>query len=132
MPINSSRPALTPVSSISSRRHASSTVSPTSTNPPGSAYLPLNGGFPRRISSRRPLASMTTQSTVSAGVFGNATNSNPQRCLDLFQALVVRRELFAAEHAAVDDDVGGVDEGGAVGGEPQHALGDVVRSEEHT
>ena len=65
-----SRPAFTPVSSISSRRQASSTVSPTSTNPPGSAYLPLNGGCPRRTSSTRPLASTTTQSVVSSGVLG--------------------------------------------------------------
>src|SRR5258707_6801550 len=129
MPISWSRLALTPVSSISSRRHASSTVSPTSTNPPGSAYRPLKGGFPRRISKRRPFASSTSQSVVRAGVLGKGTDfgrSNPQRRFDLLQALVVRRELLAAEHAAVDHDVGGVDEGGAVGGEPQHALGDVV------
>ena len=45
----------------------------------------------------------------------------------MLQAFVVLSELAAAEHAAVDDDIRGVDVGGAVGGEPQHALGDVVR-----
>ena len=72
-PRSSSRFTFTPVSSSNSRRQASSTVSPTSTKPPGSAYLPLNGACPRRISSTRPLASTTTQSVVNAGVLGTAS-----------------------------------------------------------
>ena len=39
-----------PVSSASSRRAASSSVSSTRTKPPGSAHLPLNGASPRWIS----------------------------------------------------------------------------------
>jgi uncharacterized membrane protein YphA (DoxX/SURF4 family) len=58
------------VSSLTSRRQADMTVSPIFTKPPGNACFPGQGSFPRRMSSRRPNGSKTTQSVARAGVCG--------------------------------------------------------------
>ena len=58
-----------PHSSRTSRRTASSAVSPTSISPPGSDQVPCAGGWPRRSSSTRP-PSHTTAPTPTSGRAG--------------------------------------------------------------
>ncbi len=57
-----------PVSSLVSLTAANSTVSPYSTNPPGKAHDPLNGGF-LRLMSTTELLCVITVSTVKRGFF---------------------------------------------------------------
>jgi hypothetical protein len=57
-----------PVSSFASLIAAISTVSPYSTNPPGKAHEPLNGGFLRFMSTTELLCVITV-STVKRGFF---------------------------------------------------------------
>src|SRR3990172_6737293 len=65
-PSRRSTSAANPVSSSTSRSTASSSDSPNATKPPGSAYRPRNGSFPRRTStSCRPWRS--TASTATRG-----------------------------------------------------------------
>ena len=50
----------------------------------------------------------------------------PSAALTCFRPSWCCVKLRPPSTPAVDDDIGGVDVGGAVGGQPQHALGDVV------
>ncbi len=64
------------VSSKASLIHARSTVSPTSTNPPGNASSPLKGGFFLRIRTIEFRGNNIRASTATNGVIGFAITNH--------------------------------------------------------